>query len=260
MKPVRNLLAACVSALVLCACGGGDSLDIAEPGVRLVHASPIATDVSLYRESNGLVIVADAAYPYASDYIDVESGLSDWTVRTAVGGVIVDTVTIDAERGKKYSVVVAPDSAVTNSAYLIMDPYEKPIGSDSTRLRVFNATYATGDVDVYMNSIGTNIADPGVDPLIAGIESKTAGPPSGEDSVDLPAGDFQVTLTAAGTKTILFTGKLSIGPDRDLLLVAVPIVPVLGGIQVFAKIEGDAGMTEVLPCAAVPSPPVPLCS
>lgn len=260
MKTIRSLLAACVPALALAACGGGDSLDIAQPGVRLVHASPIATDVSLYRESSGLVVVADAAYPFASDYVDVESGLSDWTVRSAVGGAIVDTVAIDAERGKKYSVVVAPDSAVTNSAYLIIDPYEKPIGSDSTRLRVFNATYATGDVDVYMNAIGTDIADPGVNPLIAGIESKTAGPQSGEDSVDLPAGDFQVTLTAAGTKTILFTGMLSIGPDRDLLLIAVPIVPVPGGIQVFAKIEGDPGMTEVLPCAAIPSPPMPVCN
>ena len=260
MKTVRNLLAACVPALVLAACGGGDSLDIAEPGVRLVHASPIATDVSLVRESDDTVIVADAAYPYASDYIDVDSGLSDWTVRTVVGDLVVDTVTIDAEHGKKYSVIVAPDSPVTNGAYLVVDPYEKPLGSDSTRLRAFNATYATGAIDVYMTAVGTNIAGPGVNPLIAGVEAKTAGPASGDDSADLPAGDFQVTLAAAGTKTILFTGKLSIGPDRDLLMVVVPIVPVPGGIQDFAKIEGDPGMTEVMPCADSPSPPIPVCS
>lgn len=262
MKTIRNLLAVCVPALVLAACGGGggDALDIADPGVRLVHASPMAADVSLFRESDGMVIVADAAYPFASDYIDVATGSADWSVRTSVGGAVIDTVSIDAERGKKYSVIVAPDSAVANSAYLVMDPYEKPLGSDSTRLRLFNATYATGDVDVYMNAVGTDITAPGVNPLIADIEMKTAGPVSGTDSVDLPGGTYQLTLAAAGTKTILFTGKISFGADRDLLLVALPIIPVPGGIQVFAKIDGDPGMNEVAPCAAAPSPPMPVCT
>lgn len=262
MKTVRNLLAACVPALVLAACGGGgsDPLNVADPAVRLVHASPMAADVSLLRESDGMTLVADAPYPFASDYIDVDTGTSDWTVRTSVGGVVVDTLSIDAERGKGYSVIVAPDSAITNSAYLVMDPFAKPPGSDTTRLRLFNATFASGDVDLYMNAVGTDIAAPGVNPLVADIEMKTAGPESGTDSVDIPAGTYQVTLAAAGTKTILFTGKITFGADRDLLLVAVPIIPLPGGIQVFAKINGDPGMNEVPPCAVTPSPPLPLCT
>jgi len=150
---------------------------------------------------------------------------------------------IDPQRGTKYTIVALPASATESSTYLIADPYNKALTSDSTRLRVVNASFNASSVDLYMNGVGTDIA--GVNPLIAATAYKTSGPASGSDSVDIPAGTWQLTITAAGTKTVLFKGQLSFGANKDILLLSVPAFVPAGDIKMLMKIEGTAGTAEV---------------
>ena len=258
LNPLHRLLLTCMPVLALAACGGGDTadrLDLANPAVRFVHASPNAPNLTLYRNAAAQPDASNVAYKFAANYADVDTSAADWSVKTAAAGVPVGSVSIDPVRGNKYTIVALPTTFADNTVVLITDPYNKPLASDSTRLRLMNAAYNAASVDVYMNAVGTDIAAAGVNPLIAATAFKTAGPASGNDSVSIPAGTYQLAITTAGTKTVLFKGQLSFGANKDILLLGVPgdipinapggNPPVPLGIKVLAKTEGTAGAVEV---------------
>jgi len=250
MNKLSKLLAVCVPvALTIAACGGGDDLqdrlDVADPVVRLVHASPLVPNVTLYRADTALPDATNVPYESASNYADIAMGSAPWSVKTAdAAALTVGTVTIDPTRGDRYTIVAVPGTTTDNSVYLIVDPYNKPLTSESTHLRLMNAAETTGSVDLYMNAPGTDINAAGVTPIVAAIAYKTSGPASGSDSVSIPGGTYTITITAAGTKTVLFRGNITFGNNQDLLLFTVP--DATSGMKVFAKIEGTAA-TEIPP-------------
>jgi hypothetical protein len=248
MKIIHKLLFACIPVMGLAACGGSDTedrLDVADPAVRFVHASPIAPNLTLYRGTVAQPDATNVAYQFASNYFDVDMGISDWPVKTATGALTIGTVSIDPVRGTKYTIVALPASSTDSSTYLIVDPYNKPLGSSSTHLRVMNASFNASNIDLYMTAVGSDISAPTANPIIAATAYKTSGPASGSDSVDIPGGTWQVTITTAGTKTILFKGQLTFDANKDVLLLTVPDTVTPGAIKTLVKIEGTAGATEV---------------
>ena len=261
MNHLRHLLLALVPAVGLTACGGGDTadrLDLANPTVRFVHAAPDAPNLTLYRNAAAQPDETNVAYRFASNYFDIDTSAADWSVKTAAGATTVGTVPIDPVRGTKYTIVALPVSFAANTTYLIADPYNKPLASDSTRLRLMNAAYNYAGLDLYMNAVGTDISAPNVNPLIAATAYKTSGPASGNDSVSIPGGTYQLAITAAGSKAVLFKGQLSFGANKDILLLSVPgdillngaigaNPPVPSGIRVLSKVEGTAGAVDVPP-------------
>lgn len=246
MKRLCTLLLACIPVLWLASCGGGDTedrLDVADPVVRFVHASAVAPNLTLYRGSVAQSDANNVAYKFASNYFDVDMGTSDWSAKTATGGVTIGSVSIAPERGTKYTIVALPASGTDSSLYLIVDPYNKSLTSDSTRLRVMNASFNAGTIDLYMNAPGASIT--GASPFIAATAYKTSGPASGSDSVDIAAGTYQVTITPAGSKTVLFQGQLTFTTNQDVLIVTVPDTVVPGDVKALVKYEGAAGLTDV---------------
>lgn len=145
------------------------------------------------------------------------------------------TVSIDPARATKYTIVALPASDTVGSTYVIVDPYNKALASDNTHLRVMNASFNAANIDPYMNSAGTDITTAGVNPLIAATAYKTSGPASGSDSTDIPGGTYQLKITTAGTKTILFRGQLSFASNKDILLLSVPDSVSPGGIKALVK-------------------------
>ena len=249
-KIFQRFLMACLPVLALAACGGSDTedrLDVADPAVRFVHASPIAPNLTLYRGAVAQPDATDVPYRFASNYFDVDMGISDWSVKTATGGLTLGTVSIDPVRGTKYTIVALPSTSTDSSTYLIVDPYNKPLGSSSSHLRVMNAAFNTGNIDVYMAGVGADISGASAMPLIANTAYKTSGPASGSDAVDIPGGTYQVTITAAGTKTVLFAGQVSFDQNKDVLLLTVPDASASGGIKVLVKVEGEAGGASDVP-------------
>ncbi len=238
-----KLLLACVPVALIAACGGGDTedrLDVADPVVRFVHASPLAPNLTLSRANVALPEATNVAYKFVSNYVDIPMGAADWQVKTAdASATTIGTQTIDPGRGTKYTIVALPAVTTGSSTYLIVDPYNKPLGSESTRLRIMNAAPAT--VDLYMDAQGTNITT--ATPFIAGTAYKTSGPASGSDSLDIRDGTYQATITTAGTKTILFRGTVAFNANKDVLLIAVPDATT--GVKLLMKIEGDPGAVDV---------------
>jgi hypothetical protein len=246
MNILKRALIAAMPLLALAACGGGDTedrLDLADPAVRFVQASPIAPNVTLFSGTTAQPDATDAPYKFASDYFDIGTAMAAWSVKTTVGSASLGSVTIDPQRGSKYTIVSLATSGADNTVALIVDPYNKPLTSDSTRLRVMHAAFNAGNVDLYLLPAGASVATS--DPLIANVAFDTAGPASGSDSVSVAAGGYQLAITTAGSKTVLFSGTLSFGNNQDVLLLTVPDAALPAGINVLEKVEGTAGMTEV---------------
>jgi len=248
MKLRNKFLLMLVPLAGLVACGGGDTadrLDLADPVVRFVHASPLAPNVTLYHGAIVQADVIDKPYKFASNYFNVDMGLNTWSVKTTVGSVTIGTVPIDASRGNRYTIVELPGSNSDSSIYLITDPYNKPLTSDSARLRIMNASFNASNIDLYMSPPGADITVATALPTIVATAYKTSGPATGGESIDIPGGTYKVTITTAGTKVILFQGQLAFGNNSDILLVSVPDSLLPGAIRTLVKFEGSAGVSEV---------------
>ena len=248
MKFLTKCLLVCAPIVGIVACGGGDTddrFDVADPAVRFVHASPLAPNVTLSRNGVSQADATNVAYKFASNYFDVETGASNWSVATASGNVAVGSAAIDAKRGNKYTIVVLPSSDTANSIYEIRDPYNKSLTSDKAKLRIMNASFNASNVDLYINALGTDISPASVGPAIAATAYKTSGPATGNDSLDIPGGNYQIVITSGGTKTVLFKGAITIENNKDVLLLTVPGSVVPGVIKTLMKIEGVMGTTEL---------------
>ena len=248
MKFLKTFLLVITPVAGLVACGGGDTadrLDLADPVVRFVHASPLAPNLTLYHGAVVQADIVDKPYKFASNYFNVDIGLNTWTAKTTVADLTLGSIPIDASRGNRYTIEVLPGSNVDSSVYLITDPYNKVLTSDSARLRIMNASFNASNIDLYMSPLGTDVTTATVAPTIAGTAYKTSGPKSGGDSIDIPGGTYKVTITTAGTKTILFTGQMAFGNNADILLLSVPDTLLPGSIKTLLKLEGSTGVSEV---------------
>jgi hypothetical protein len=250
MKLLWKLMMAAIPVAMLSACGGGDDAqdrtDVADPVVRFVHASPLAPNVTLYRNDSALPDATNVAYTFASSYADIDMGSATWTVKTAdASATSIGSVNIDPVRGDKYTIVALPAPNNGNTVALIMDPYNKPLGSTSTRVRLMNAAVASGSVDIYMVGVGSDINSASAVPTVAATQYGNAGPASGSDSVDIPGGTYDVYVTSAGTKTVLFKGRIQFGDNNDLLFLTVPDASSSTGLNLRVKIEGTPGTQQV---------------
>ncbi len=248
MKFLTKCLLVCVPVVGLAACGGGDTedrLDVADPTVRFVHASPLAPNVTLFRNNTAQADATNTAYKFASNYFDVQTETSQWSVKTAQGNASLGDISIDAKRGNKYTIVALPSSNTENSIYEIRDPYNKSLTSDKAKVRVMNASFNANNIDLYLNTPGTDISAAGVTPVIAATAYKTSGPATGNDSLDIAGGNYQIAITASGTKTVLFKGTVNIENNKDVLLLTVPGSLLPGAVKTLMKIEGIAGTTEL---------------
>lgn len=237
----KFLFATLAPMVLLAACGGGDDslddrLDIADPKVRFVHAIPLGPNVSLVRND---VVQSDAtnvSYRFASRYFDVETGNATWSVRTATGNVNLGNVPFDANRGNRYSVIALPGSAAADTL-LIDDPYNKGLTANNARVRIVNASFNAANVDVYVNPAGTDINT--VAPNFSTVGYKNASPASGNDSVDVTPATYQVRVTEAGTKNVIFNAPVVIGVNADLLVMTLPASVAANSIKLLVVQSDD---------------------
>jgi hypothetical protein len=240
----KRQLLALFPALILAACGGSDDsfddrADVADPKVRLVHAIPAGPNVSLFRDNQPQgAEVTNMPYKGASNYFDTERGDHAWSVRTTSSpAVTVGSQTFNTGTGNRYTLIAVPGAGSATGLVLIADPYNKSVVSDDARVRVFHAAANTAGVDLYITAPAANIAN--VSPNLS-ANYQQAAPASGADSIDLEAGSYTLRLTAAGTKTVLFTAPVTIPEDADWLLVPVPGSATPGDMTVLV-VQSDLG-------------------
>jgi hypothetical protein len=248
MNNLKRTLIVGLPLIVLSACGGDDAadrLDIADPVVRFIHASPLAANLTLYRNDVGRADVNNVAYKTVSNYSFVDSGSAQWQVRTAVASVVIGNANFDSSRGNRYTIVAFPSTNPDTALYTIRDPYNKSVTSDKARLRIVNGAVNANSIDLYITSPGADISALGVTPSIANTSYKTAGPASGNDSLEIDGGIYQISITPTGSKTTLFKGLMSVEKNKDILLMTLPDSILPAAIKTLIKVDGDAGAREL---------------
>jgi Domain of unknown function (DUF4397) len=224
-RSFRFLLVAVASAGLLAACGGSDDddfddrADIADPKVRFVHAVPGAPNVTLLRNGAAESGVTDVAYKFGSQYYDVSTEDYTFTLRTASGETELASAAFNADRGNRYTLVALPTDSGAELLQ-IRDPYNKSVTSDDARVRVVHAAANAEAVDVYITAAGADLAT--ATPQVSALGYKQVFPGSGDDSVDIEGGIYQLRLTPAGSKTPFFDQTVTVPVDADWLLVALP--------------------------------------
>ncbi|MET0350933.1 MAG: DUF4397 domain-containing protein [Rhizobacter sp.] len=229
MNKAFKLLLVCAPVLLVAACGGDDNLDdrldIADPKVRLVHAIPAGPNVSLFRDNVAQsAAVTNVPYAGASNYFDVSTSSATWSVRTTVGGVELGKSLFEATRGNKFTLIAVPGANSATEVLNIVDPYNKELSSKDGRVRVLNAAYNQVTLDAYVYEQNIDISGTTVTPNFPAVAYRAAYPASGNDSVEIAAGNkaYYLTLTAAGSKTPVFRAPLTVADNVDWLVVVLP--------------------------------------
>lgn len=228
MNPSTKLMLALAPVFLVAACGGSsddsldDRLNIADPKVRLVHAVPLAPNVSLFRADVAQAgDVTNLPYKGASNYFDVSNTSAKWDVRTATTPALpVGSVTFDASRGRKYTLLAVPDAGSVTEVVLIDDPYTRGIATDNARVRIFNGSFNAASVDVYLTAPGADLAT--ATPNFGAVGYKQAAPATGINSSEIEGGAYSLRITTAGTKTVIFTSPVNLAKNADWLLTSVP--------------------------------------
>ncbi|AJY16588.1 DUF4397 domain-containing protein [Burkholderia multivorans] len=223
MKSIRTLVALCSVISVLAACGGGDGNDlgtelgISKPQARFINAVPAGPNLDYYL--NAKVDASGVAYKGVTRYHDIDSGGQTASYDVSGTNTTVASQSFNAANGHHYTTIALPS---TSSAISVVDdPYGKGLLSDKARVRSFNASPNAQNVDVYVVPPNTDITTQ--TPTLTGAAYQNASPPSGQDSVYLNGGTYQIIVTTAGSKSpILKTAPVTLNNNADWLIVTIP--------------------------------------
>ena len=198
--------------------------------------------MGLYRNGGTIGGVDGVNYRFASNYFDVSSTAADYSVRTTTGGVQVGSnVNFDPHQGDKYTFVAYSTGLLSPPGVVfIEDPYNKSLTSNDARVRVVNGSYNSGPVDVYITPAATDIST--VSANYSNIALGNAVPGTGADSGEFAANNYQLRITTAGTKNVIFNAPLNLSQNADVLLVTVPSGLLSNQIKVLA-VTADSGVT-----------------
>ena len=199
----------------------------AEARLRVVHASPDAPAVDVLVD--GDEVLSDVPYAAASAYLTVPAGARRIQVRAAGTSTIVIDATPTLADGTDYTVLAV--DVVANIAPLVLVDDNAAPAAGNVRVRLVHASPTAGTVDIYVTAPGADIS--ALAPTLANVPFAATS-----DYLEVPAGDYQVRVTPAGTKTVaLDTGTLGVAAGQVRTGVALDAVG--GGTPLQAIVLAD---------------------
>ncbi len=213
MKRTLVFIGTMLMVLGLAGCNSSDP----ESNVTLtvLHASPDAPTVNV--KFDGRTVAQDADYgqaveirtPGGSYPIQVDANLPGGQTSTVIG-----PTTLDLADNNHYSVIAVGKVADSSLTALVLQDKGPPADSSKVRVTVAHLAPNAPSVDVYVTAPGTALSS--ASPLGTLSFKQSLGP------VDIPAGNYVVRLTAAGTTTVAYdSGPVSLPAGRNLLVGAL---------------------------------------
>ncbi|MDX1636136.1 MAG: DUF4397 domain-containing protein [Marinobacter sp.] len=189
-------------------------------------------------------VVGGADYKQARQ-LETVSGARSVTVDAVLPGGettrVIGPATVDLAEGLSYDIIAVGDVGGTGDralAPLVVSDDGAREDADSVRLRVAHLASlpAVNAVDVYVTAPG----DPLGEPLLADFTFKTVS-----DPVEVPAGDYQIRITAANDPTVAYdSGTVPLAAGSDLLVGAVNNTG-FGDSPVSLIVESGGSVSEI---------------
>ncbi len=183
-----------VSLALLTGAGSAVILDAATPAsLRAFHASPDAPAVDIVVDDNfAAPLVEDFEFTAIAGYVEVPG--ADYNVKVTVAndpGVIAIDADLTLDAGQYYDVLaIGPLASI---APLVLNDDPRPVGTYA-KVRIVHASPTAADVDIYVAAPGTDIST--ISPAFSTVPFAAS-----TGYVNLAAGDYEVTVTPAGTTT-----------------------------------------------------------
>jgi Domain of unknown function (DUF4397) len=185
-----------------------------EARVRVVHASPDAPSVDVLLDD--AEVLSDVPYLASSDYLATSAG--DHNLKVNAAGTA--TTAIDADvtlaDGTDYT-VIASDLVAEITPIVLEDDNTAPAAGNA-RVRALHGAPSAPAVDIYVTAPGADLE--AAVPVLTGVAFGDVA-----DYLEVPAGDYQVRVTPAETKTVAIdSGALTLesGQVRTAIAVDAP--------------------------------------
>ncbi len=226
-----------IAALVLAACGGGSGGADAPPS-----STPVNSEAAQVRTVNALDDAAVATLSVGSKPVnsaDVDAPVSEFanmaagsTVSLAVsaegssnqansadlGSSSAVSVPMTASKGDKVTVFAMGDSSSMRTMHIRQNSSDVP--ADQTGVRVLHAAPRVPAVDIYVSAPDTALP---ATPTIGALAFANFAPPPDQSSLKVPKGNYQIRLTASGSKDVVFdSGSVAFPGGQELLIAALP--------------------------------------
>jgi hypothetical protein len=160
--------------------------------LRVVHASPDAPAVDIVvNDGFDAPLVEDLAFPQATGFVSVAPATSNVKVAAANTSTAVINADLSLLGAMRYTVLAV--NTLASIEPLVATDDARRIAT-AAKLRVIHAAPAATNVDIYVTAPGASIAM--LAPTLASVPFK-----ANTGFLQLPAGDYTVTVTPAGTKT-----------------------------------------------------------
>ena len=230
------------SPVTLLAADGDGSFKIwdAEAGaaIRVVHGISDAPAVDVIA-NNEVVLVDGIQFPRTTDYVSVAAGdyLIDVVADSDNSVVAIDDAELTLEVGMSYTAIANNVLSAPELDVLVDMP--RSVATEA-KVRIVHASPSAGNVDIYVTADGEIDA---VDPAFADIAYET-GDLVETGYVSLAEGDYVVTVTPTGTKTVAIeTGVLTLENGEIYTAIALD-----------GAMEGDLPQLALLDGLAPPPP------
>ncbi|NVK55521.1 MAG: DUF4397 domain-containing protein [Alteromonadaceae bacterium] len=225
MKRISTLLAAVSLPLFLSGClfDNDDDAPRVEPpppapefaNVRVIHAASDAPLVNITANDAILNGLEGVDYQVASSRFEVETGSYDIGVTAILPGDNAEVLQADValEADMNYDVFAVGNVADDSLMLLPVTSAETPVEAGNVQVQIVHAASMAPTVDIYVTAPGTVLADE--QPLV------TAAFTDATDLVQVPAGDYQIRITPAGSTDVVFdSGTVTLADGADLLVAA----------------------------------------
>jgi len=185
-----------------------------EARVRVVHASPDAPNVDVLLDD--AEVLSDVPYLASSDYLAASAGDHNLKVNAAGTATTVIDADVTLADGTDYTVIASGLVAEITPIVLVDDNSTPAAGN--ARVRAIHGAPSAPAVDIYVTAPGADLE--AAVPVLTGVAFGDVA-----DYLEVPAGDYQVRVTPAGTKTVAIdSGALTLesGQVRTAIAVDAP--------------------------------------
>jgi hypothetical protein len=206
-----TLMLAATALTAACSDDDNNTAPETQSRVRVVHASPDAPNVDVLLDNSK--VLSDVPYLASSAYLETSAG--DHNLKVNAAG--TSTTAIDADvtlaDGTDYT-VIASDLVAQITPIVLQDDNTAPAAGNA-RVRAIHGAPSAPAVDIYVTAPGADLTT--ATPVLTGVGFGDVA-----DYLEVPAGDYQVRITPAGTKLVVIdSGALTLQSGQVRTAIAV---------------------------------------